>query len=156
MNIEMQTTLFAKYPLVLRTKGNWPLARYGIEVGDGWLGIIEPVLAQLEAYAQARLAAGISRRSLPAIRQIKEKMGTLRLAVSMGESVPEIDASLDAAEQASYRVCELCGAPGVGRNTEGLLRVTCDACESKPPVAVTAEEIEAYEKALKAMLRGRK
>lgn len=155
MNIEMQTALFERYPRVLRTKGNWPLAHYGIETGDGWLGIIEPVLAQLEAYAQARLAAGISRRSLPAVRQIKEKLGTLRVAVSMHERVEEIDSALDKAELASYTVCESCGAPGAGRNTDGWVRVSCGAC-AKPRPEVTAEEIETYEKALKTMLKARK
>lgn len=154
MKIELQRQLFDRYPLMLRTRGNYPLAKYGIETGDGWLSILDTLLGKFETYAQARAATGIARSQLPYVAQIKEKMGTLRTYIRMRETVPELEAALEAAEAASYVTCESCGAPGTGRN-DGGCRVTCDACEALPREAFGPGAHDDYMRELKKLLKSR-
>lgn len=156
MKIELQQQLFGRYPLVLRTTSRTaPLAAWGIECGDGWFQILEVLLGQFEAYAQARLASGIARSQLPYAAQVKEKMGTLRVYIRMRERVSELDLALDQAEAASYSTCESCGAPGVGRNEGGWLRVSCDACEARPRDDYVPNAHDDYMRELKKLLAAR-
>lgn len=155
MKIELQQQLFDRYPLTLRTRGNYPLAHYGIETGDGWLSILDTLLGKFETYAQARAAAGIARSQLPYAAQIKEKMGVLRAYIRMRETVPELEAALDAAEAQSYSTCESCGAPGTGRNDGGWLRVSCDACEALPRGEFDPAAYDEHQRAIKKLLAAR-
>jgi hypothetical protein len=57
------------------------------------------------------------------VAQIKEKFGGLRFYVHGGSQ--DLWHRIDAAEQASYHICEKCGAPGVLRSG-GWLKTLCD------------------------------
>lgn len=61
--------------------------------------------------------------------QIKEKFGGLRFYI--GESTDAIAARIAAAEEESYRTCDLCGAPGVLRRGRWLV-VRCGECDESP------------------------
>jgi hypothetical protein len=124
--------LKAKYPLLIR-----PV--FLIECHEGWIGILDRYFAVID-------------RELPAtatyeIRQIKEKLGTLRIYdSSYFEPLSSIRAVTDAhrlAEARSYHTCEYCGRPGVWSNRRGYLTSVCEAhavrdgyraepCEAEP------------------------
>jgi hypothetical protein len=89
-----------------------PYELFGNEVGKGWQGIVQPLIALCKA-------EGVE------ILQIKEKFGTLRFYVS---AAPEhvLDA-IDEAEKGSRVTCEDCGARGKARD-DGWIRTLCDDC----------------------------
>lgn len=58
------------------------------------------------------------------IMQIKEKFGGLRFYVMQGSD--ELFDAINAAEEESLKLCELCGEPGSLRKTGGWLRTLCD------------------------------
>lgn len=157
MKIELQRQLFERYPLVLRPthRGTapYPLDCYGIECGDGWLHILEPLLDVFEQHAAAMRAAGVPRAKWPKVLQIKEKFGTLR-AYIRAPSAPQLDAALKAAEAASSVTCEGCGKPAVLRQ-DGWHRVTCDECEQIKTPGMSEAEWAAHAAALQAVLKGR-
>ncbi|MDR6663987.1 hypothetical protein [Rhizobium sp. 1399] len=106
--------LKAKYPRLL--------GRVWFEHRSGWVDIIDAFLAVVDHV----LPPSGSYK----IRQVKEKMGTLRLYDDI-EGVPDevvatIAAARELAEARSYHVCEWCGQPGVLRNREGYYTTTCD------------------------------
>ena len=57
------------------------------------------------------------------VYQVKEKFGGLRFYI--GESNKKIDDLISAAEDASYKICDVCGAPGTLRGDKWL-RTRCD------------------------------
>jgi hypothetical protein len=57
--------------------------------------------------------------------QVKEKFGTLRFYMSMGNDA--IWAATEEAESKSALICESCGQPGSMRGG-GWLKVECDGC----------------------------
>lgn len=69
------------------------------ECGAGWDSLINPLIDQC-----AR--EGIH------IDQIKEKFGTLRFYISGVPPGSTIEKNIDAAEEASAAMCEVCGSPG--------------------------------------------
>ncbi|AVA21954.1 hypothetical protein [Rhizobium sp. NXC24] len=107
--------LRAKYPRLLRPG-------FMFECHEGWIGILD------------RYFAVIDREMPPTatyeIRQIKEKLGTLRIYdSSYGETLSSVRAVTDAhrlAEARSYYTCEYCGRPGVWSNRRGYLTTVCE------------------------------
>ena len=97
------------------------LAKWGLEIGEGWLPIVDELLTKLETYcADHRIA-------LPRIGQIKEKFGSLRVYwCRNGEGHPHISAEHEAAVNAliaqatdlALRTCECCGRE-VAQELEG-------------------------------------
>ena len=75
----------------------------------------------------AELAEAID--ALPVIAQVKEKFGGLRFYVDMhGDKLynERVYSYIQFAEQLSYSVCEICGAPGEVRNNRWY-KTLCDA-----------------------------
>ena len=60
---------------------------------------------------------------LPIITQVKEKFGGLRFYVS--DATDEVHNYIEFAESMSFRVCEMCGAPGEPRS-DGWTKTLCD------------------------------
>ncbi|MGO8024892.1 hypothetical protein [Rhizobium leguminosarum] len=107
--------LKAKYPRLLRTG-------FIIECHEGWVGILDDYFAVIG-------------REMPdgavyEIRQIKEKLGSLRIYdSSYNETLSSVRAVTDAhalAEARSYYTCEYCGKPGVWSNRRGYLTTVCE------------------------------
>ena len=81
-------------------------------VGEGWRKLVEPLIDLCKA-------EGVD------ILQIKEKFGGLRFYV--GAAGDEVYNAIDAAEAASFSICEECGAPGKPANMGGWVRTVCGA-----------------------------
>ncbi len=106
--------LKAKYPRLL--KGVW------FEHRQGWTDLLDAFFAVVDH--------GLPPEGSYSVRQVKEKMGTLRLyddIEGVSEDVEKmIDDARELAEARSYYACEWCGHPGVLRNREGYYTTTCD------------------------------
>ena len=73
-------------------------------------------------------------------------LGSLTMRNEQAEANPAFDefmAAIDAAEDASYKVCEECGAPGVlCASGGGWLMTRCEACAEKEGVEVLEDEAD--------------
>jgi hypothetical protein len=90
-------------------------------VGKGWEGILDRLIAQIEALGWDGC-----------LHQVKEKFGGLRFYI--GAASPEIFAAIDAAEIESFKTCEDCGAPGRERGMRdgrSWIRTLCDTCNQR-------------------------
>ncbi len=91
--------------------------RLGASCGRGWHPLIDNLLAQL-------VSMGWDKQ----VVQIKEKFGGLRFYV--GEATDEMREAIRAAESASFKTCERCGAAGTPQST-AWIKTCCDACAAK-------------------------
>ena len=111
MKKSLQDKLFQHYPS-LYSRPEDTLMRFGFEVHDGWYELIDAV------------SDIITRRSPDAhARQVKEKFGGLRFYYGGGDAYCHGAARL--AEELSYSICEVCGAPGSVYNNGGWISTTC-------------------------------
>lgn len=115
MTIKTYDDLKAKYHRLLS-------GRVGFQCEIGWLRILDEYFA-------------IADREMPQdavyeVRQIKEKLGTLRIYdSSYGETLSSVLTVTEAhrlAEARSLHTCEYCGQRGRLRNRCGYWTVTCD------------------------------
>lgn len=83
------------------------------QVGPGWNMLVQELIAEL-------FALGWDGN----LYQIKEKFGGLRFYIGLGTD--EIHAAIQAAEDRSYRTCEVTGERGELRKDLGWWRVLCD------------------------------
>ena len=83
------------------------------QVGFGWNTLVKELIAEL-------FDLGWDGK----LYQIKEKFGGLRFYI--GEGSDEIHDAIQAAEDRSYRTCEVTGEPGELRRDLGWMRVLCD------------------------------
>ncbi|WCK24554.1 hypothetical protein [Agrobacterium pusense] len=107
--------LKAKYPRLIPP-------HFGFQCEIGWIGI-------LDAYFEV-IDREMPQDAVYEIRQIKEKLGSLRIYdSSYGETLSSVKAVTDAhrlAEARSLHTCEYCGRRGRFRRRRGYLTVTCD------------------------------
>lgn len=113
--------LKAKYPRLLRPS-------FGIECDIGWIGILDDYF-------------GVVDRVMPEgatyqLRQVKEKLGSLRIYdSSYGETPESVKAVTEAhrlAEARSFHTCERCGRPGVWSDRDGVLLTVCEEHAGDP------------------------
>ena len=116
MDSYMADKLVALHPVLLSKPQNSVIAERGIECGKGWYALIDATLAATEKHC------AFTGSSLPAITQIKEKFGLLRIYFTPCDDA--IRSILDAAEQKSAAICERCGRPGSLARSP-YLHVTC-------------------------------
>ena len=83
------------------------------ECGDGWVGLLEEVIAEAKKRKLRDLA----------FVQAKEKFGKLRVYTNGGN--PDFWDYLWRVETRSGSICEICGAPGKLRGG-GWIRALCD------------------------------
>lgn len=82
-------------------------------VGEGWIGIIDRLAADL-------VALGWNRD----LHQVKEKFGGLRFYIGVGTDA--MHDRIDQSELESIKTCEVCGAPGKLRESStGWLNTRC-------------------------------
>lgn len=143
--------LMNKYPLLYgdRDKSSMQtLICYGLEVGDGWLPLIDELSAKLEtmivgylnenpnAECEKCLEPKNEHTSTdhvyyphhPKAAQVKEKYAGLRYYLTIGTQ-PMFDV-ISEYESKSYRTCENCGGPGK-RYGGGWLVTLCSDCADK-------------------------
>lgn len=91
---------------------NTPFELFYIECGPGWKKLYEPLIERCKR-------EGVD------IMQIKEKYGGLRFYVDATNDA--LFDAIDAAEEESLRVCEVCGDTGRLREDLSWLKTLCDA-----------------------------
>ncbi len=79
-----------------------PYELFGIECGEGWKGLYQPIIDYIEDYNKDK-----EDDDKIEIYQIKEKFGTLSFYVS--KKTDELRKMIEDAEAESYHVCEMCG-----------------------------------------------
>lgn len=94
--------------------------------GDGWLSLLEVLIADLDKIGVAYDVA-----------QIKEKFGTLRFYAEITETTSDTKAAefwkrIEKAETLSAITCEVCGSPGELRGGSWM-RTLCDVCHFTKP-----------------------
>ena len=80
-----------------------------IEVGKGWRGIVERVLAAIDGQTE--------------LIQIKEKFGGLRVYVRGGNEA--VEEAIEQAEMEALYTCDVCGKDG-RLGFDGFIAVRCD------------------------------
>ena len=86
---------------------------FGFECGDGWYDILYKLSKALTDLDEGVVAA-----------QVKEKYGTLRFYILFG-SDKAFDL-IEAAEEESKKICEVCGAVGSLKERGYWLKTLCD------------------------------
>lgn len=117
MNPDLEKSIIEKYPSLFANIGQQgsPM-NFGLEVGDGWAGIISTmcfILDQKDTGKKFRFD------------QIKEKFGLLRVYHTGGNDY--MAGVVRMAEDISGRTCEVCGLPGEQRKG-GWIKTLCDRC----------------------------
>lgn len=107
--------LKAKYPRLLRPSFHFECHEGWIEILDAYFEVVDRAMPQDAVYE---------------VRQIKEKLGSLRIYdSSYGETLSSVKAVTDAhalAEARSFYVCEYCGKRGVWSSRRGYLTTVCE------------------------------
>lgn len=94
---------------------------WGLECGDGWMDLIYRLSQAVSMHAKSMGLDIVA-------TQVKEKFGTLRFYVDGGDE--EVFLLIDAAEQESATICEVCGAPGA-LVMKGWCSTRCESCRHK-------------------------
>lgn len=100
-----------------------PVHYYGIECGDGWLPLVKKTLIEIETILEKQVKSGLNREHLPAITQIKQKFGYLRIAMRWLPNEfnsQEIREIINQAENKSRSICENCGVSGLDPHRKGM------------------------------------
>jgi hypothetical protein len=130
-----QHSLVRRFPLVLsemlrpsaalHSSEARSLARWGVECGRGWAGILERLFERLEPeIARAPL---LERDRFRAV-QIKEKFARLTVYLD-STGTPEMERALHDARNESGKTCEICGEAGGIVERNGWLFARCLADE---------------------------
>jgi hypothetical protein len=105
----------AKYPRLLPNSFVFPCEPGWYDILGAYFAVVDHLLP---TYATYRL------------RQVKEKLGSLRIYSRTSDLPLELDRQLYAAkelaEARSYYVCEYCGSPGCLRKRRGYFTVACE------------------------------
>lgn len=105
----------------------------GLECGVGWFGVLDALFTSLEQQIIEGIRLDRWQRqsdeatrliSWPCATQVKEKFGGLR--VYMSKPSAEMTELIELAVNRARVTCDVCGEPGVLRDTSGWLRTRCD------------------------------
>ena len=130
MNEVLSKKLFDDFPHLFRNRHESSMHR-GFECGDGWFDLIYELSQDIETVAQE---GGLSPDSpeWPVCRQVKQKLGSLRFTVFAVEGHEEVYECISelrlAALYRSFRICELCGRPGLGNYIDKENNTMCGYC----------------------------
>lgn len=102
-----------------------PFDLFGVECGEGWFGLIQPVLDYIEKYNSDK-----EENDKITIDQIKEKWGSLRIYTNF--YTEELEKLIEEAELESLKTCELCGSrEDIGTKYVGWQMTLCRNCTQK-------------------------
>lgn len=82
-------------------KPKWPYELFGIECGDGWKQLYQPIIDYIDEYNKTHNDKPIE------IHQIKEKFGGLCFYTNF--KTDELRSMIEDAEWKSHHICENCG-----------------------------------------------
>lgn len=114
MSPDNDKALCEKYPKIF--------AKYwGAECGDGWYILLDALCKHLQSLTDCNP----NHARFPQIiaSQVKEKYGGLRFYTTAASDYQ--DGAIAMAESMSFRICDVCGAPG-NPNTSGWIRTRCE------------------------------
>lgn len=123
---EQDAAVMKAYPDLFGPPKEWQTypVTWSFELGPGWRPI---VLSFLERLREVAAADGTPVQ----IRQVKEKLGELRVYVRGGGKASR--AAIRAAEEEASRTCEVCDASGRLRRDCSYIQVLCDLHAYVPP-----------------------
>ena len=99
-----------------------PYELFGIECGEGWYKLVQPVIDYVEEYNK-----GKNEDEQIIIQQIKSQFATL--CIYLSHKTEELEKLINDAEEEANRTCELCGSKtDVGLMTTGWVTVMCRNC----------------------------
>lgn len=102
-----------------------PYQLFGIECGDGWGCLYEPIIDYINNYNEDK-----EDEDKICVLQIKEKFGQLRIYVS--HMTDELSKMIDDAEEKSAYICEECGSDkNVGMVIGSWYYTVCFGCLRK-------------------------
>ena len=105
-----------------KKKYDLPIELFGIECGEGWKCLYEPIIEWIEKYNINK-----DKEQQIEIHQIKEKFGGLRFYCNF--YTDELIEMIRNAEKESFRVCEFCGTKeNVGHTVSGWYTTCCENC----------------------------
>lgn len=110
-----------------RVSDRSPIDSQGIQCEDGWFRIVDGVAAAFELEIREMFSNGVSSNEWPRAAAIREKLGTLRIAVT-GRVEPRLREIIEDAETESANTCIDCGAEGYLHNRDRLMFCLCQAC----------------------------
>ena len=103
-------------------KPQWPYELFGIECGEGWKKLYQPIIDYIEEYNKDK-----EEEDKIEIHQIKEKFGGLRVYVS--KYTKELEDMIRKAEEESFTTCEDCGKKIDTYKTHNhWMYALCDEC----------------------------
>ncbi len=124
--------IFRRHPAILGAADEASCMSDGLQVGDGWLPLLDRMCLAL-------CDAGLG--GLIVAAQVKEKFGGLRFYFDAERQLTQAEMRLakyitKAAETESLLTCEECGeTDDVTANEKGYVRTLCPACREKVPHA---------------------
>lgn len=121
MNEQLESYLCSRYPKLLPAEGPGCLSLFGFECQDGWFALIYAACELIQTNSNHRNSEQV------VASQVKEKFGGLRFYYHGGDDY--IEAVVDLVERLSESICELCGAPGLIRESNGWLSARCEVHE---------------------------
>ena len=106
---------------ILNEEPKYPFELFGIECGEGWKHLYEPILEYIVKFNEEHKDNPIE------VHQIKEKFGELRVYLSY--YTDELSKMIDNAEEESEKTCEICGKHINGPIVEhNWIYPMCDEC----------------------------
>lgn len=99
----------------------YPFELFGVECGEGWNKLIQPLFDYIENYNQDK-----AKDEQIKILQVKEKFGSLRFYTNFTTS--ELNKMEEDAEDKSYHTCEICGSTENIGHTIGWITTLCHNC----------------------------
>ena len=100
-----------------------PYELFGVECGEGWKDIIQPLFNYVEEYNKEHQDSSIE------ILQVKEKWGELFFYVSHEDR--KLCDMINDAEAESWKTCECCGSKENIVHTDGWIMTICKDCLKK-------------------------
>lgn len=130
MNEENTDKLFSDFPRLFSGRHlsmQHNLMCFGFSCDDGWFDLIYSLSKDLEAEYQ-KLNITKENEEKYIVFQVKEKFGGLRFY--MDSQTEEMSRLIEIAEDASFKICEICGEPGrprkKGSNAYGWIKTVCE------------------------------
>ena len=123
MNVDKQKELYKDFPdLYIQRSDDCTRTCmcWGFECGDGWYDLIYDLSKEIQDTTNA---SGLQQ---PEAVQVKQKYGGLCFYVD--KATKEVYDVIDKYENKSYKVCEVCGEPGVLRQG-GWMMTLCNKCD---------------------------
>ena len=129
-------------------KPQWPYELFGVECGEGWKHLYQPITDYINEYNKSHVGNEIE------IHQIKEKFGGLRYYVS--HYTDELKKMIKDAEEASFNTCETCGKHISKPIIENRwIYAECDDCHEKRKEKIRIIKERFYEKNLHKSREGK-